>query len=258
MHREFYFNDAGGQIHRLAISVRARYQQLLGHDAPVPEERLPGRIRFRNRRRPDQKGRPRGTRTTASEDALEAMRCFAVALLRREQERDLAAFNVRFDEYYPETRLYSGRARRQGPSGKLRETGLTYREDGALWLRTIGLRRPEGQGDGEEQRVAHLFPAGRGLSHEQVGAGLPPCDQRAGIGSPQHGGPRAGRSAGARPPARLPRVRVAPDGDSGARRSRRSASPSGQDPTPRWPIWWPRSAPMSPGTSSSCAGPRAT
>ena len=134
VHREFYFNDAGGQIRRLAASVRARYRQLLGHEAAVPEGGYQGDyvseiaaalIERDGRRYEDDCG----------EEALEAMRSFAVALLRREQEQDLAAFKVRFDEYYPETRLYAdGLVDRT--IGKLNETGLTYREDGALWLRT--------------------------------------------------------------------------------------------------------------------------
>ena len=134
VHREFYFNDAGAQIRRLAVSVRARYQQLLGHDAPVPEdgyrggyisEIAEGLVAREGRRYEHDSG----------EGALEAMRGFAVRVLRRGQEEDLAAFNVRFDEYYPETRLYSdGLVRRT--IGALDETGLTYRRDGAAWLRT--------------------------------------------------------------------------------------------------------------------------
>ena len=133
VHREFYFNDAGGQIQRLATSVRARYRQLLGHDASVPEDGYQGdyvseiaaALADRDGRRHEDDG----------EKALDAMRRFAVTVLRRDQERDLAAFNVHFDEYYPETRLYSD-GLVESTIGRLRETGLTYREGGALWLRT--------------------------------------------------------------------------------------------------------------------------
>ena len=134
VHREFYFNDAGGQIHRLAVSVRARYQQHLGHDAPVPEDGYQGEYVSEIAAGLIERDGPK-YEDDRSGEALEAMRCFAVALLRREQERDLAAFNVRFDEYYPETRLYSDGLVANTIS-KLHETGLTYREDGALWLRT--------------------------------------------------------------------------------------------------------------------------
>ena len=134
VHREFYFNDEGGQIRQLAVSVRARYQQLLGHDAPVPKDGYLGEyiseiaegLVARDGRRHEH---------DRSDAALEAMRGFAVSVVRRGQEEDLAAFNVRFDEYYPETRLYSdGLVRRT--IAALDETGLTYRRDGAAWLRT--------------------------------------------------------------------------------------------------------------------------
>ncbi len=133
-HREFYFNDAGGQIDRLAESVRARFQQIFGRDEPVPENGYHGEYvaeiaaAFRERHG----DRYRDDRTEA---ALEAMRAFAVARLRQEHETGLEAFGVRFDEYYPETRLYSdGRVRETIQA--LDETGLTYRQDGACWLRT--------------------------------------------------------------------------------------------------------------------------
>lgn len=133
-HREFYFNDAGGQIDRLAESVRARYQQLFGRDEPVPENGYHGEYvseiaaAFR-----DQEGdRHRDDRTEAT---LASMRAFAVARLRREHEDSLAAFGVRFDEYYPETRLYAD-GRVDETIEALDETGLTYRRDGAQWLRT--------------------------------------------------------------------------------------------------------------------------
>ena len=133
-HREFYFNDAGGQIDRLAESVRARYQQLFGRDEPVPENGYHGEYvsEIAAAFRDEEGDRHRDDRTEAT---LASMRAFAVARLRREHEDSLAAFGVRFDEYYPETRLYA-----DGRVGEtieaLDETGLTYRRDGAQWLRT--------------------------------------------------------------------------------------------------------------------------
>ena len=134
VHREFYFNDAGLQIMRLADSVRARYRQLLGHDDPVPEGGYHGEYvaEIANaflERQGD------GYEHAAADAALEAMREFAVDLLREEQRRDLAGFNVRFDEYYAETSLYAD-GRVADTLRALGETGLTYRQGGAAWLRT--------------------------------------------------------------------------------------------------------------------------
>ena len=74
---------------------------------------------------------------TASGDVedREGIRQFAVAYLRHEQDLDLQAFDVRFDNYYLESGLYtSGRV--EATVQKLIASGHTYEEGGALWLRT--------------------------------------------------------------------------------------------------------------------------
>ena len=128
--REFYYNDAGAQIANLARSVQARARQLAGEDAPIPEGGYHGDyIRdIAQRYVAEHPADPRG-------DDIDAVRDFAVRELRKEQDRDLAAFGVRFDIYYLESSLYS--------EGKVDETqralvaaGHTYEKDGALWLRT--------------------------------------------------------------------------------------------------------------------------
>ena len=134
VHREFYFNDAGLQIARLAETVRARYRQLLGHDEPVPEGGYHGEYvveiaRDFLAREGDRYEHDR------SQAALEAMRHFAVSTLRDEQKETLAGFKVRFDEYYSERSLYSD-GLVEDTIRALGETGLTYRHEGALWLRT--------------------------------------------------------------------------------------------------------------------------
>ncbi len=134
VHREFYFNDAGGQIARLAESVRARYRQLLGHDDPIPEGGYHGEYvveiaRAFLEREGDRYEHDRG------EDGLDAMRRFAVSTLRDEQKKDLAGFNVHIDEYYSESSLYSDGLVKDTLRA-LDKTGLTYRRDGAFWLRT--------------------------------------------------------------------------------------------------------------------------
>lgn len=129
VHREFYFNDAGKQMDRLAESVRARCVQALGGDEPVPEGGYQGAYVA-------EIAQALLVESPEAElPALDAMRLFAVARLRAEQERDLEEFGVRFDEFYPETRLYDD-GRVDAAIQALDETGLAYRKDGALWLRT--------------------------------------------------------------------------------------------------------------------------
>jgi arginyl-tRNA synthetase len=128
--REFYYNDAGAQIVNLVLSIQARLRETRGVDAPFPEDGYQGDYIREIARdyaiaRPDD---PVGA-------DLAAIRDFAVAALRREQDADLAAFGVRFDEYYLESSLY-----RDGlvdaTVNALVAAGRTYEQDGALWLRT--------------------------------------------------------------------------------------------------------------------------
>ena len=128
--REFYYNDAGGQIMNLARSVQARVRQARGLPAEIPEQGYQGEY-IRDIAERYVAANPRD-RDAAD---LDAVRRFAVQELRAEQDRDLQAFGVKFDVYFLESSLYT--------SGKVDETmrrlvaaGHTYEQDGALWLRT--------------------------------------------------------------------------------------------------------------------------
>src|SRR6266542_1630261 len=126
--REFYYNDAGQQIQNLAVSVRARAQELLGEHASFPEDGYHGEyIRELAQRYLDEVGHDLGD--------IESIRRFAVAELREEQDRDLAAFGVRFDTYYLESSLYTD-GRVDSTVERLLESGRTYAQEGALWLKT--------------------------------------------------------------------------------------------------------------------------
>ncbi len=126
--REFYYNDAGQQIQNLAISVRARAQEILGEHATFPEDGYRGEyIRELAQRYLDEVGHDLGD--------IERIRRFAVAELRKEQDADLAAFGVAFDNYYLESSLYeTGRV--DATVARLAASGKTYAQDGALWLKT--------------------------------------------------------------------------------------------------------------------------
>jgi arginyl-tRNA synthetase len=126
--REFYYNDAGQQIENLAISVRARAQEILGESHAFPEDGYRGEyIREIARAYLDEVGHDLGD--------IEKIRKFAVAALRREQDEDLRAFGVSFDNYYLESSLYTD-GRVDATVKRLAASGKTYERDGALWLRT--------------------------------------------------------------------------------------------------------------------------
>ncbi len=137
--REFYYNDAGAQINNLAISVQARALGKGPDDDGWPEDGYRGEYikdvahAYLGCARVEVDGHV----VDAAKDPhdLDAIRAFAVAWLRREQNGDLAAFGVAFDVYFLESSLYT--------DGKVDETvrelvahGHTYEEGGALWLRT--------------------------------------------------------------------------------------------------------------------------
>ena len=137
--REFYYNDAGVQILNLALSVHARIRGLTPDDEGWPADGYRGDYiadvakAYLGCVSVEVEGHTITSEGNAED--FDAIRKFAVAYLRREQNADLAAFGVSFDTYYLESSLYT--------DGKVEETvreliakGHTYEEGGALWLRT--------------------------------------------------------------------------------------------------------------------------
>ena len=128
--REFYYNDGGAQIMKLAASVQARVRELRGLAAEIPEGGYHGEyIREIAQRYLD--AHP-ADREAAD---LEVVRAFAVRELRTEQDRDLQAFGVKFDVYSLESSLYAG-GRVERTVRRWDAAGRTYEQDGALWLKT--------------------------------------------------------------------------------------------------------------------------
>ncbi|HEY6130468.1 MAG TPA: arginine--tRNA ligase, partial [Halioglobus sp.] len=137
--REFYYNDAGAQIHNLALSVRARCWGVTPEDPRWPADGYRGHYIAELAQ-----AYLRGDKVDAEDrhvigagDAgnLDAIREFAVAYLRREQDLDLKAFAVHFDEYFLESSLYADGAVERTVA-RLIETGHCFEQDEALWLRT--------------------------------------------------------------------------------------------------------------------------
>jgi arginyl-tRNA synthetase len=138
--REFYYNDAGAQIANLALSVQARARGLAPDDERFPKDGYRGDY-IADIARAYMAGetvsalRVEPVTGARDPDDLEAIRAFAVASLRREQDLDLQAFGVRFDVFYLESSLYvEGRVKAAVEA--LGAAGRTYELDGALWLRS--------------------------------------------------------------------------------------------------------------------------
>ncbi len=137
--REFYYNDAGQQIANLSLSVQARCLGIEPGDPAWPADGYQGEyIRDVAAAYLACATVDAGDRhVTAAGDPhdLDAIRQFAVAFLRREQDQDLAAFDVSFDVYSLESELYRDGSV-ENVVRNLVESGHAYEKDGALWLQT--------------------------------------------------------------------------------------------------------------------------
>jgi arginyl-tRNA synthetase len=143
VYREFYYNDAGVQIGTLATSTQLRARGFKPGDPEWPSGEnaaayngdyiadIAADFLAKKTVRSDD----REFTASGDVDALDDMRLFAVAYLRHEQDLDLKAFEVKFDNYYLESSLYlSGKV--DDAVKKLHDAGKTYEQDGALWLRS--------------------------------------------------------------------------------------------------------------------------
>ena len=139
VHREFYYNDAGVQIQTLATSTQARAKGFKPGDANWPESAYNGDyigdIAADFMAGKTVKSDDRSYTATGDMEDIDSIRQFAVAYLRHEQDLDLQAFSVRFDNYYLESSLYSS-GRVDAAVAKLKGAGKTYEQDGALWLKS--------------------------------------------------------------------------------------------------------------------------
>lgn len=137
--REFYYNDAGVQIQTLATSTQLRAKGFKPGDAEWPEQAYNGEyiadIAEDFNAKKTVRSDDREYTASGDVDDIDSIRQFAVAYLRHEQDLDLKAFQVRFDNYYLESSLYtSGRV--EATVKRLVEAGKTYEQDGALWLKS--------------------------------------------------------------------------------------------------------------------------
>lgn len=137
--REFYYNDAGAQIDNLTTSVQLRCLGITPDHPDWPEDGYRGEyiIDVAQAFMQQQTVVADDMQVTANGDAndREAIRAFAVAYLRHEQDQDLKAFQIQFDVFSLESALYQ-QGKVQATVDKLIGNGYTYQQDDALWLKT--------------------------------------------------------------------------------------------------------------------------
>jgi arginyl-tRNA synthetase len=138
--REYYVNDAGQQVEKLAASVDARYREIVGETWEIPEGGYHGEY-VRDIAEKLLEERPSIRRMTGPA-RVEHFKKAAVAAIVDEQRRDLDAYGVRFDRWFRESELAAA-----GEVGaaleRLRASGEAYEKEGALWLKTT----PHGTND---------------------------------------------------------------------------------------------------------------
>ena len=149
--REFYVNDAGNQIHKFALSIDARYRQLLLEEDQVefPADGYQGE---------DIRDLAQGFRTEFGDEWLqkpeeerqEAMARYGLKVNIPKMQADLRRYKIEYDEWFLESTLHeSGYV--QDTVDKLTAQGWTYEKDGALWLDTTGLLKKKYMAEGKTQ-----------------------------------------------------------------------------------------------------------
>ena len=169
--REFYYNDAGNQIDNLAVSVQARAKGIPPEAPEFPADGYKGDYILDiahdfTAKATVQAADGDSVTATGNIDSLDDIRRFAVAYLRREQDLDLQAFGLKFDNFYLESSLYSS-GRVEQTVQALTDAGHTYEHEGALWLRTTEL----GTGDDKDRVMRKSeggYKIGRASCRERV------------------------------------------------------------------------------------------
>lgn len=130
---EYYINDAGNQMNNLALSVNARYLQLLGKDAEIPENGYHGHDIIETAQTIIDKY---GDKYLAmpEKERLDIFKDLAYAEKLAALKRDLANFNVYYDNWFSERTLHPDAVK--AACKVLEERGKIYEKDGALWLKS--------------------------------------------------------------------------------------------------------------------------
>ena len=182
--REFYYNDAGVQIENLALTRAGARSLERRRAARDSRGRLPRRVHPRDRRSATSTAHPDDPQRRTSSSAFASLRCRRCARSRTATSRRSASSSTSTSS----SRRCTPTARSRRRCGCSATAGHTYEKDGALWLRTtdFGDDKDRVMREVRDGRV-HVLRARRRVSRHEVGARLPPRDQRAGRRPPQHG-----------------------------------------------------------------------
>ena len=130
---EYYINDAGNQMNNLAASVNARYLELLGRPSEIPENGYHGHDIIETAQAIiDQDGDK--YLDMPEEERLDLFKDRAYVEKLKALKRDLAHFNVSYDNWFSERTLHPDAI--EAACDVLKDRGKIYEKDGALWLKS--------------------------------------------------------------------------------------------------------------------------
>ena len=147
--REFYVNDAGNQIHKFAVSIDARYHQLiLGEEnVPFPEDCYQGDD-IRELAAAFRAEHGDSWVDKSEEERQEAMADFGLKRNIPRMQEDLRRYKIEYDEWFLESSLHNSGYVAE-TVGMLSDKGWTYEKDGALWLNTTELLKEKYMREGK-------------------------------------------------------------------------------------------------------------
>ncbi len=149
--KEFYVNDAGNQINKFAVSINARYMQLiLGEENfPFPEEGYHGDdIRQLAQDIYDRHGD--SWKELPDQERLDRMAKYGLSVNIPRMEADLKRYGIVYDQWFFESELHNSGYVAQTVE-LLTQKGWTYEKDGALWLNTTQLLKKKFMAEGKTQ-----------------------------------------------------------------------------------------------------------
>lgn len=131
--REFYINDAGNQIEKFATSLEVRYLQECGRDVELPEDAYHGEdITVHARNFFNEVGDKYAE--CESQERRDALVAYALPKNIAGLEADLGKYRIKYDKWFRESTLHNDGSV-QKIIEALKEKGVTYEQDGALWFK---------------------------------------------------------------------------------------------------------------------------
>ena len=150
--KEFYVNDAGNQINKFAVSIQARYFQILLGEENVefPEDGYHGQD-IKDLAQAFYEKHGDSFKDVDEQTRLDALAAFGLEHNIPKMKADLRRYGIEYDEWFFESSLHNSGYVAE-TVGMLTQRGWTYEKDGALWLKTTDLLKQKYLAEGKSQK----------------------------------------------------------------------------------------------------------